>query len=64
MLCSVATKLGDQELARIRALEKDTGLTLVAFARHPIEPAVATPAQVGAIKELEEELGMALVAVE
>jgi hypothetical protein len=63
MLCSVATRLDDEEIARIKALEKDTGLTLVAFACHPLEPASATPDQVGAIKELEEELGMALVAV-
>jgi hypothetical protein len=63
MLCSLATKLGDEEIARIRALEKDTGLTLVAFACHPLDPASATPDQVDAIKGLEEELGMALVAV-
>jgi hypothetical protein len=63
MLCSVATKLDEESLARIKALEKDTGLTLVAFACHPLEPATATPEQVGAIKELEEELGMALIAV-
>lgn len=64
MLCSLATKLGDQDVARIQALEKDTGLTLVAFACHPLEPAAATPDQVDAIKGLEEELGMALVAVQ
>jgi hypothetical protein len=63
MLCSLATKLGDEDLARIKKLEKETGLTVVAFACHPVEPAAATSDQVGAIKELEEELGMALVAV-
>jgi len=63
MLCSVATKLGDQDLARIQALERETGLTVVAFARHPVEPAAVTSDQVDAIKGLEEELGLALVAV-
>lgn len=63
MLCSVATKLGDQDLARIQEFEKQTGLTLVAFSCHPVDAAAATDEQVKAIKGLEEDLGVALVAV-
>jgi len=63
MLCSLSTKLGDEELAEIGAIEKELGVTMLAFNCHPADPAPIDDRQLTVIKELEERLGVSLVAV-
>lgn len=84
MLCEIARRLGDDKLQRIKALEEDLGLTIVAFSCRSLDPAreerlsalmaefgpqlQAEPAepdetQLGQIREAEETMGLALVAV-
>jgi len=63
MLCSLSTKLGDNELAEIGALEEELGVTMLAFNCHPIDPAPIDDRQLTSIKDLEERLGISLVAV-
>lgn len=84
MLCEIARKLDSDDLEKVQALERDTGLTLVAFSCRSLDPAreaklqkimeelgpqlqapVAGPSdsQLGRIRALEDELGLALVAV-
>jgi sugar phosphate isomerase/epimerase len=63
MLCSLSTKLRDEELAEIGALEKELGVTMLAFSCHPADPAEIDDRQLTSIKELEEKLGVSLVAV-
>lgn len=84
MLCEIARRLGDEQLQRIKALEDDLGLTIVAFSCRSLdqareerlsalmaefgpqlqaEPAEPDEAQLGQIREAEETMGLALVAV-
>jgi len=84
VLCEIARRLGDDKLQRIKALEEDLGLTIVAFSCRSLDPAreerlsalmaefgpqlQAEPAepdetQLGQIREAEETMGLALVAV-
>jgi len=39
MLCDIARNLEDDKLQRIKTLEKDLGLTIVAFSCRSLEPA-------------------------
>ena len=85
MICEIARKLEGEHLERIRTLERDTGLTVVAFSCRSLDPAreerlqrmmeelgplLQAPAaepdgdQLGRLRALEDELGLALVAVE
>jgi hypothetical protein len=63
MLCSLASKLGDKELGEIEALEKDLGVTVLAFSCKAIDPATVSEDQLTRIREVEDKLGVALVAV-
>jgi hypothetical protein len=63
MLCSLATKLDQGQLAEISSLENEIGVPILAFACHPMDPASIDTAQVDRLKELEDKLGVALVAV-
>ena len=63
MLCSLTTRLSDDQLARIGTLEKELGVTLLAFSCHPLDPAAIDDAKLSRVKELEEALGVSLVAV-
>jgi hypothetical protein len=63
MLCSLATKLDQGQLAEISSLEKDLGTPILAFACHQMDAAPIDTAQVDKIKTLEDKLGVALVAV-
>lgn len=63
MLCSLATKIGDDQLAQVKTLESELGVTMLAFSCLPLEPAEVDDAGIGRIKQLEDELGFALVAV-
>jgi hypothetical protein len=85
MFCEITRKLDDDELGKIKSLESDLGLTLVAFSCRSLDAAreerlrkimeelgpqlqapVAEPddAQLGRIRALEEEIGVALIAVD
>lgn len=85
MFCEIARKLEDDHLERLRGLEGDLGLTLVAFSCRSLDPAreeklqkvmeelgpqlQAPPAQpddsqLARIRQLEGELGLALIAVD
>jgi hypothetical protein len=85
MICEITRKLEDNDLEKIRSLEGDLGLMLVAFSCRSLDPAreeklqrimdelgpmlqapVAHPddSQLAHIRELEEELGVALIAVD
>ena len=63
MLCSLATKLDQGQLAEISSLEKELGTPILAFACHAMDAAPIDEGQIGRIKELEGKLGVALVAV-
>jgi len=63
MLCSLSTKLGDKEVAEIGALEEELVVTVLAFNCHPVDLAEIDDRQLTGIKELEERLGISLVAV-
>lgn len=84
MICEIARKIEGDGLERIQTLERNTGLTLVAFSCRSLDPAreeklqkimdelgpqlqtqPAEPddAQLGQIRALEDDLGVALVAV-
>lgn len=39
MFCEIARKLEDQDLDKIQSLEKDLGLTIVAFSCRALDPA-------------------------
>lgn len=39
MFCEIARKLDDEHLGRIKSLEEDLGLTLVAFSCRSLDPA-------------------------
>jgi hypothetical protein len=64
MLCSLATKLGPQDLQAINALEKELATPLLAFACHDLKPAAVQPEQLAKIQALENRLGVSLVAVQ
>jgi hypothetical protein len=63
MLCSLATKLGQDDLTQIGDLEKELGITLLAFSCHSLDPAAIDDGRLTRVKELEERLGISLVAV-
>jgi len=63
MLCSLATKLGPEQLGEISSLEQELGVPVLAFSCHQMEPAEIDGDQVEKIERLEEKLGVALVAV-
>lgn len=85
MFCEITRKLDEQELARIKSLEEDLGVVLVAFSCRSLDPAreerlrkimdelgpqlqapVVEPddEQLARIRALEDELGLALIAVD
>lgn len=57
MFCEIARKLEDQDLDKIQALEKDLGLTLVAFSCRSLDPA-----REERLQKIMEELGPMLQA--
>jgi sugar phosphate isomerase/epimerase len=63
MLCSLATKLDEDQIAEIEALAKDVGTPVLAFACHQMDAAPLDAAQIDRLVELEKRLGVALVAV-
>ena len=63
MLCSLATKLDQGQIAEITSLEKDLGTPILAFACHQMDAAPMDAGQIDRLKDLENRLGVALVAV-
>jgi hypothetical protein len=63
MLCSIATKLGEKELGEIKALEQEIGQTVLAFSCHEVGAAALDEGQLERLRQLEERLGVSLVAV-
>jgi hypothetical protein len=63
MLCSLSTKLGQEDLDAIRGLEAELGKTLLAFSCHPLKPADLSQTQLARLQELENKMGVSLVAV-
>ncbi len=64
MLCSLANTVGDREIAEIRGLESRLATTLLAYSCQEARPAAMSPEQLAQIKDLEDKLGVALVAIE
>lgn len=64
MLCSLSTKLGEGELQAITDLEREIGHTLLAFSCHSLDPAKLQQEQLNRLQEVEQKLGVSLVAVE
>ena len=63
MLCSLATKLDQNQIQEIETLAQDMGTPVLAFACHQMDAAPIDAAQIDRIKTLEDKLGVALVAV-
>jgi hypothetical protein len=63
MLCSLATKLDQGQIAEISSLEQELGVPILAFSCHQMDAAPIDTVQVDRLKELEGKLGVALVAV-
>ncbi len=57
MLCDIARNLADEKLQRIKALENDLGLTIVAFSCRSLDPA-----REERLREVMEQLGPQLQA--
>ena len=57
MLCSIAPKLDERQLDEIRALERELGLTIVAFACRSVDPA-----REERLRKIQAELGPVLMA--
>jgi hypothetical protein len=64
MLCSLSTKLGQQDLEHIKSLEKEVGKTILSFTCHEVKPASLNEDQINKIKNFESQIGVSLVAVE
>ncbi|MCL5024373.1 MAG: hypothetical protein M1497_13605 [Nitrospirae bacterium] len=62
MLCTVAT-LDGEKLRTVQSLEKELGKTLLAFSCRDIGVTPLNDDEIARIKRIEEQLGVALVAV-
>ncbi|WP_321496083.1 hypothetical protein [uncultured Desulfobacter sp.] len=63
MICSLSN-LKDQDVAQIKDLEKELGVTMLAFSCHDTKPTTLENATLEKIQALEKNLGVALVAVQ
>ncbi len=63
MLCSLASKLGEKEIGEVEALERELGVTVLAFSCGAIDPAAVNEEQLARIRDVEDRLGVSLVAV-
>lgn len=64
MLCSIATKVTEDTIDTINALEKELGKTLLAFQCHDLKPSDLDEAELRRIQDVESRLGISLVAVD
>lgn len=58
---SFIAKLSEEQLRRVRDLEKDLGIVLVAFQKPPVF-AKLSKTQISKLENMEKELGTRLVA--
>ena len=63
MLCSLSS-LDEKDLGRIKSLEDELGSPLLAFSCHKARPAELDGHRLAKLQALEQDLGVALVAVE
>jgi hypothetical protein len=63
MLCSLSTKLGEEEMGAIKSLESEMGRPILAFSCHPVQAAEISADHLSKIQALESKLGVSLVAV-
>ncbi len=63
MMCSISTKLNEDDIARINSLEKEIGSMLLAFSCHEVNPVSISEDNLKKVQELEKNLGVYLVAV-
>jgi sugar phosphate isomerase/epimerase len=63
MLCSLATRLDPDQIQEIESLAQDMGTPILAFACHQSDAAPLDAAQIDRLVDLENRLGVALVAV-
>lgn len=63
MLCSLATRLDRDQISEIESLAQDMGTPILAFACHQADAAPLDAAQIDRLVELENRLGVSLVAV-
>ena len=64
MLCSLSTNVSDANLQTINDLEKELGKTLLAFSCHDLKPSELSADQLRKVQEIENSLGVSLVAVD
>ncbi|MCB2226416.1 MAG: hypothetical protein KQH53_07030 [Desulfarculaceae bacterium] len=62
MLCSLAN-LDQGNLTSIQELEKQAGVTVLAFSCQDLTPAALDAAVLSQLQSLEEKLGLSLVAI-
>ena len=62
MICLGYAKMSPEKLKKVKALESELGVTLLAFERPAYS--VLEEEDLAKIKDLEDELGLALVAYE
>lgn len=62
MLCSLSN-LKEQDIAEVKQLESDLGITLLAFSCHDAEAAALDTETLTKIQSVENKLGLSLVAV-
>jgi hypothetical protein len=63
MLCSISTKLSDDDISKISSLEEEISSTLLAFSCHDVNPTSISDDNLKKVQELEKNLGVYLVAV-
>lgn len=62
-MLSSLSRLTDEQIAEIRALEQRLGKTLLSFSSYNVETADLSPEELSLLKNLEAKLGTMLVAV-
>ena len=62
-MLSSLSKLSDEQLQEIRALEKSIGKTLLSYSSYDVVADNLTEEELEKVHELEETLGIVLVAV-
>ncbi|MFP4479952.1 MAG: hypothetical protein ACLFOA_03695 [Desulfohalobiaceae bacterium] len=64
MFCAISPKMSEQDLSAIQSLEQELGRPVLALSCQQTPPAQLTAEQVLKLQEMENRLGMTLLAVE
>ena len=64
MLCSIATRVTAETIKDVNDLEMDLGKTVLAFQCHNLKTSELSEIELKKIKEVEDRLGISLVAVD